>query len=274
MRPSRRRASGWATTVRLSCALSALVLAGACSSSGAPAADLGLGPGLPKTGDCRVLTAADIDPTSNTTPVVPCSKPHTSVTIEVGGFRPAQVTDRNLTDGTLGNLALQRCTAAWKRVVGGTTMTQHTSLLGVAYYLPTQTQLSNGARWYRCDVVLGGQDGLPLQPLPAHVDGVLDGPNVPESVQACRTTPDFTSGHAVPCAQQHVLRAVGTFALPDGAYPGKAALNAASAKGCTAVINHWLHGRDNGGDAYQWPDEVGWTLLHDHTATCWTVTTS
>jgi Septum formation len=251
-----------------------LAVTAGCTSSDAPAAETGLGPGVPSVGACRLLTTADITPSSNETPVVPCSKPHTSVTIAVGGFRPGQVTDRNLTDGTLGNLALQRCTAAWKRTVGGSTTAQHTSLLGVAYYLPDQTQLSNGARWYRCDVVLGGQDGLPLQDLPPRVDGLLDGSAVPDSVRACRTTPEFTSGHAVPCVRDHVLRAVGTFALSGGAaYPGKAALSAASAKGCTGVINRWLHGRENGGDAYQWPDQVGWTLLDDHTATCWTVTT-
>jgi hypothetical protein len=262
-------------TARVACLVSFVFLAlTGCSEDAAPTAAPGLGPGLPTVGACRVLTAADIQPSSNDTPTVPCSHPHTSVTIAVGGFPAAQITNKNLSSGALGNEALQRCTAALKRTVGGDTTTQHTSLIGLAYYLPNQSQLSKGARWYRCDLVIGGQDGLPLQDLPAKVDGLLDGA-VPQSVQACRTTPEFTTGHAVPCSQHHVLRAIGTFALPGGnRFPGQAALRTASAAGCTHVIDRWLHGKVNGGDAYQWPDRTGWNVLHDHTATCWTVTTS
>jgi hypothetical protein len=262
-------------TARLAWVLSlAALLASGCSGDAAPKPQTGLGPGLPKVGACRVLTAADIEPSSNETPTVPCSRPHTSVTIAVGGFPAAQVTNHNLSSGRLGNEALQRCTAALKKTVGGNRTSQHTSLVGLAYYLPNQAELSKGARWYRCDLVVGGQDSLPLQNLPAKVNGLLDSP-VPESVQACRTTPDFTSGHTVPCDQHHVLRAIGTSPLSGGArFPGQAALRAASAAGCARVIARWLHGRVNGGDAYQWPDRTGWTVLHDHTATCWTVTTS
>lgn len=261
-------------TARLSVAVSAVIVTAGCSGDAKPSPETGLGPGLPEVGACRVLTAADIAPSSNETPTVPCTKPHTSVTIAVGGFPAAQVTSRTLSDGTLGNKALQRCTKEWKKTVGGNTTSQHTSVLGLAYYLPNQAELSKGARWFRCDLVSGGQDGLALQDLPLRVDGLLDGA-VPESLHACRTTSDFASGHAVPCDQRHVLRAVGTFALPGGdTYPGKAALRAASAKGCTKVIARWLHGRVNTGDAYQWPDALGWNVLGDHTATCWTVTKS
>jgi Septum formation len=281
MRPSWRRPSGRASTARLSCAPSAAaavlalaaLLAG-CSGDAAPQARTGLGPGLPTVGACRVLTVADIAPSSNDTPTVPCSRPHTSVTIAVGGFPAAEVTNRNLSSGALGDEALQRCTAALKKTVGGDRTSQHTSLVGLAYYLPNQSELSKGARWYRCDLVIGGQDGLSLQNLPAKVDGLLSG-TIPESVQACRTTADFTSGHAVPCDRRHVLRAIGIYPLPGGDhFPGQAKLRAASAAGCRRVIARWLHGRIDGGDAYQWPDRTGWDVLHDHTATCWTVTTS
>ena len=273
MRPSRSRRGRRALTARVTCLLSvALSVLTACSGEAAPEAATGLGPGLPAVGACRVLVVADIAPSSNETPTVPCSRPHTSVTIAVGGFPAARVTNRNLGNGTLGNEALKRCTAAWKRTVGGDTTSQHTSLLGLAYYLPNQEDLSKGARWYRCDLVAGGQDGLPLQNLPAEVDGLLDGA-VPQGIQACRTTPDFNSGHTVPCSEDHVLRAMGTFPLPGKTYPGTAALRAASAAGCTRVIKKWLHGRIDGGDAYQWPDRTGWNVVGDHTATCWTVTT-
>ncbi|MDX6297910.1 MAG: hypothetical protein QOI51_1767 [Nocardioidaceae bacterium] len=248
-------------------------LAAGCSSGASSAAEIGLGPDRPVVGACRVLTLADIAPATNQTPPVSCRSPHTAVTISVGGFLRSRVTNANLSDGTLGNDALKRCTASWRRTVGGDTATQDLSVVGLAYYLPTSAELSKGARWYRCDLVIGGQDGMRLRDLPAHVAGLLDGP-LPDSLRACRTAPDFQSGHQVACSRPHVLRAVGTTSLPDRtSYPGKAALKAASAKGCLPVVRRWLKGKDDGGIAYQWPDANGWRLLGDRTATCWTVTT-
>ncbi|MEJ7628950.1 MAG: septum formation family protein [Nocardioidaceae bacterium] len=249
-----------------------LALSAACSADDEPTPDPGRGPGTPVVGACRLLTAADIQPASNETPTVPCTSPHTSETIAVRGFRAAAVTNQSLTNGTLGNQALARCTTAWKQTLGGDTTAQHTSVAELAYYLPNQQQLSQGARWYRCDLVLGGQGGLPLQNLTRSAAGLLDG-TVPDVLRACRTTSDFVSGREVTCDRPHALRAIGTAPLPDvDAYPGTAALRAASAKGCSRVIKRWLHGRIDGGDAYQWPDRTGWEVLHDHVATCWTVT--
>jgi hypothetical protein len=245
----------------------------ACSSGGASSSEPTYGPDLPAVGACRVLTLAEIKPTSNATPTVSCSSPHTAVTIAVGGFPASEVTNANLRNGTLGNQALQRCTAAWRSTVGGTVEAQHTTALGLAYYLPDSQQLSSGARWYRCDLVLGGSDGMQLQDLPRHVQGLLDGV-IPDSLQACRTAPDFDSGHEVACSSPHVLRAIGTASLPDQPrYPGTAALRTDSAKGCGRVATRWLHGRVGGGTAYQWPDQVSWQLLGDRSATCWVVTT-
>lgn len=276
MRPARRRGNRLATAARLAGVLSvALALSAACSADDEPPPDpVGLGPNTPVVGACRVLTVADIEPASNETPTVACASPHTSETIAVGGFRAAEVTNASLSNGSLGNRALTRCTTAWREIIGGDTAAQHTSVVGLAYYLPNQEELSQGARWYRCDLVIGGQDGLPLQELAGPAEHLLEG-TVPDSLRACRTTSDFVTGREVTCDRPHVLRAVGTAPLPDVAtYPGQEALRKASAARCSRVIARWLHGRIDGGDAYQWPDRTGWEVLRDHTATCWTVATT
>jgi hypothetical protein len=274
LQPTARRV--WTRTLvgasALALALAFLVASCSSPSRGEPPGGR-FGPDTPKVGACRVLAVADIAPTSNSTPTVPCSSPHTAVTISVGGFPESQVTNPRLRSGALGNKALQRCTAAWRRTVGGTVESRHTTVLGLAYYLPNPGQLSHGARWYRCDLVMGGSDGMSLQDLPRKVDGLLD-PPVSDTVVACRTAPDFHNGREVPCSHPHVLRAIGIAQLPDRpSYPSGDVLRNASTKGCTAVVRQWLHGRVGSGAAFQWPDQVSWDVLHDHIATCWAVTT-
>jgi putative regulator of septum formation len=253
--------------------LAPLALAGCSSSDDPPAKGERFGPDTPVVGACRVLTAQDIKPSSNNTPTVSCNSAHTAVTISVGGFPPSQVTNARLRSGALGNEALQRCRAAWRKTVGGTVETQHLTVLGLTFYLPDPDQLSRGSRWYRCDLILGGEDGMGLKDLPRHVEGLLVG-TVPDSLLACRTAPTFKEGNEVACSSPHVLRAVGVAPLPDKpTYPGTEALKAASAKGCQTVVKQWLKGRFSSGTAYQWPDKLSWDVLRDRSATCWAVTT-
>lgn len=255
-------------------AATALVVAvalGGCGSD-ATSGDQGLGPGAPAVGICRLLTAADIGAATNDSPTVPCTTSHTSTTIYVGSFPDWKVTSRNLTDGTLGDEALQKCTAVWQRTVGGDLAARHTTVAGLAYYLPDPDQLTDGARWFRCDLVIGGRDSMELHDVPSDVAGLLDGA-LPDALRACRTTPDFTGGRQVPCTRPHVLRAVGIAPLPDSpGYPGEAALEKLSSQACTPVVRRWLHGRVGAGIAFQWPDRTSWQLLADRSATCWVVT--
>ncbi len=250
-----------------------VALAAGCSSGGGSTSDGGLGPDAPVVGQCHVLTAADVSAATNATPTVACSEPHTSVTIAVGGFPRGTVTNKHLRNGDLGVEALQRCTAAWRTTVGGDRMNQLTSVVALAYYLPDPDQLAGGARWYRCDLVIGGKDKMALENLPAHVDGLLNG-SVPDGFRACRTDPEFRRGRQVPCTSDHVLRAVGTAPVAHQAgYPGANTLRAESTKVCRPVVDHWLHGRVSGGMSTSWPDATGWRLLDEHVATCWAVTT-
>ena len=247
-----------------------ILLAGC--SGGSPAADREVGPDAPSVGECRILTADDIDAATNETPTVPCSTPHTGVTIHVGAFPSWKITSSNLSSGALGDQALTQCTAAWRQTVGGDATAQHTTVANLAYYLPDSDALAAGARWFRCDLVIGGRDGMQLTDLPATTEDLLAAP-VPDSLRACRTTPDFVDGRQVACDHPHVLRAIGVAALPDRAdYPGDVALRRASAQGCSGVVRRWLHGRVGAGTAFQWPDETAWTLLDDRSATCWAVT--
>lgn len=246
-----------------------------CSSSDGSEPSGSFGPGQPKSGECYRLTSGSLLMASSAAKPVSCSSPHTSLTIAVGGLPGNDVTQTNVADGKLGAIALARCAADWQHFAGGNAVAWHTTVVGYASFLPTGQQLSDGAHWYRCDLVIGGSGAMPLQQLPHTVRGLLSG-TVPDSLRACRTSPGFDAGHEVPCTSQHVLRAVGVAPLNGTGvgYPGDTSLRAQSAKGCAPVVRSWLHGRIGGGVAYQWPDKQSWNLLGDHDATCWTVTTS
>jgi hypothetical protein len=253
-------------------ALALVALSTACSSSNGTEAGR-YGPGTPTLGSCHRLTPAIIAGPVDASAPVPCSDPHTSVTIQVGHFAPSDITAANARSGNLGSRALAGCTAAWQHTVGGDASAQHTTVLSLAYFLPTSEQLSDDARWYRCDLILGGQSGEPLQNLPSHVEGLLSG-TVPDSLRACRTSPNLSAGHEVPCTASHVLRAIGIAPLTGSGYPSATELRSQSEAGCTRTVRSWLHGRVGGGVAFEWPSQSSWQLLNDHDATCWTVTTS
>jgi Septum formation len=258
----------------------ALLLLSACglldkgrdSTPTQPTGPPGLGAGAPRVGQCRVLETFELQASSNPRPTVPCSQPHTSITIKVGAFPLREVTPANLRSGVLGDEAQQGCAAVFPTVVGGDLRTQRTSILRTAVFLPTAEQIGGSARWYRCDLIAGGDHGLPLQRLPAQANGILDGA-VPLSLQACWTATKLSTGREIPCSQQHVMRAVGIAPLPDSPYPGPRVLRTTSAKSCKRVVMTWLHGRFFSGYSYEWPGPVSWRRLHVRSAVCWAVTT-
>jgi hypothetical protein len=65
---------------------------------------------VPRVGECRVLTHADIPPPTNDDPVVPCAKPHTAVTFYVGHWPESVVNAVERVDS-------DRLQASWARPV-------------------------------------------------------------------------------------------------------------------------------------------------------------
>jgi hypothetical protein len=76
---------------------------------------------VPRVGECRVLTRADIPPPTNDDPVVPCAKPHTAVTFHVGHW-PESVVDavERVDSDRLQGIVGKACDTAWARTVGVT----------------------------------------------------------------------------------------------------------------------------------------------------------
>lgn len=182
----------------------------------------------PTSGSCHRLSFDEaLSPTAGTG-AVPCRKPHTAETYAVG-------TVDNLVDGHL--LAIdsaqvqqqvaQTCPARLGTAVGGSLEQQRLSMLRAVWFTPTVEKSDAGASWYRCDViVLAGADALSR--VQGSLTGVLDTEQGRQRYGMCGTAgPDEASFERVLCSEQHSWRAFSVRALPEGRYPGRAAVSRA-----------------------------------------------
>lgn len=224
----------------------------------------------PKKGACHRVSFDDAVAPTAALASVPCSKAHTSETYAVG-------TVANLVDGHLLAIDSERvqrqvattCPDALSAAAGGTPSDLRLSMLRSVWFTPTVAQSDAGADWYRCDVVaLAGSDQLTR--VTTSLVGVLDTPEGREAYGMCGTAgPDDSDFERVPCGEQHSWRAFSVVTLPNGDYPGRAAIASAGEAPCKDGASdiaddpldyEWAF---EGPDRDQW--EAGQTFLR-----CWT----
>lgn len=187
----------------------------------------------PSPGACHRLDLdAALAPTAGLDSV-PCRERHTAETYAVG--RVDAVVDGHLL--AVDSERVQRqvattCPAALPEAVGGTLADVRLSMLRPVWFTPTVEESDAGADWYRCDVVvLAGADRL--LPLTGSLAGVLGSPEGRDIYGMCGTAgPDDERFERVPCSSPHTWRAFSVIPLPDGDYPGRAAIAAAGSAPC------------------------------------------
>ena len=101
---------------RVAAALALLLLTTACTGDGV-ATEKEISLERPELGACRLLTPADINETSNDSPVVDCSEKHTAETFAVGTF-PKDVGDE-IDDPALGAHVFEVCERKFRKFLGG-----------------------------------------------------------------------------------------------------------------------------------------------------------
>ena len=141
----------------------------------------------PEPLSCHRLTKQELDDKADPSPAVPCSKPHTTQTIDV-----VPVDNLDLVDGGA-------CIESVIEWLGGSPEDFFASILDVAYFVPDLQEQAEGASWVRCDVTtqsdLSGDAVLP----PEVQSGVLaSGPPDP-SLAECKVGPDAS----VACNEPH-----------------------------------------------------------------------
>jgi hypothetical protein len=208
----------------------------------------------PELGACRVLTPDDVDLPSNATKTVDCSEPHTAETYAVGGL-PSSLDDADYDDREVGTYAYDICTKKFMSFLGADESLVMRTVVSWAWFRPSEKAWSDGARWYRCDIVGGGDESTSYVDLPETAKGLLLEQD--DHWMVCGNGATVSSSVKVPCTEEHNWRAVTTIKLgePGEEYPGDRLVEVKSRDFCSDSVGAWLN--------YPIDYDFGWTYFHE-----------
>jgi hypothetical protein len=231
-----------------------LVVLAACSANGADGEDEQVRVDPPRPGACRLLTSDDIQRPSNDSPVVRCSRRHTAETFAVGEF-PSTVGE-DIDDPALGAHVFDTCEQRFRSFLGGDESLVMRATLTWAWFRPSQEAWERGARWWRCDVVGGGEASAALLPLPETARDLLVG-QPQDRWLTCAAGRTVADSDKIPCSEPHTWRAVTTIVLgdEDDDYPGDRVAEVRTRDFCSDSVGAWLN--------YPVDYEYGYTYFHE-----------
>ena len=222
----------------------------------------------PELGACRVLTPEDVARPANATSTVPCSDPHTARTYAVGQL-PSRFADAAHDDPALGSVAYDRCEPRFRRYLGADESIAMRTVLTWAWFRPSEEAWEEGARWYRCDLVGGGEQSKEYVDLPEDSRGMLLG-RPPDEWMVCAVGPAVTGSVKVPCSQPHDWRAVSTVSLgkEDDGYPGDRVVEVRTRDFCSDQVGAYLEYPADYDFGYTWFHEAEWEA-GNRRSVCW-----
>jgi hypothetical protein len=252
----------------------ALLLAG-CSSHGDPDTDpaqVDATP-APDLAACRMLTPDDVAQPSNATRVISCSKPHTAQTYAVGSL-PSAFDHASYDDKALAAFAYRTCSRKFVRFTGADESLAMRTLLSWAWFRPSQQAWDDGARWYRCDVIGGGDQAKQYVDLPTRTKGLLLG-RPEDQWMVCAQGKTVSGSVKVPCSQKHDWRAVTTIVLGEAStpYPGDRLVQVRTRDYCSKSVGAWLGYPVDYDFGYSWFHQPEWDA-GNRRSVCWARTTS
>lgn len=256
-----------ARTAALSVLLLLLSVASAGCSDDGPTADVS----PPVLGACRVLAPEDVAEASNSTEVVTCTEPHTAETYAVGDL-PERFDDADYDDTKLGGWAYATCSKGFQDFLGADESLVMRTIVSWAWFRPSEDAWDDGARWYRCDVVGGGEQSEEYVALPTTARGLLEGPPKDEWL-VCANGETVAGSVKVPCTEPHTWRAVTTISLGDPAdpYPGDEESETTTRKFCSTSVGAWLNYPVDYDFGYTWFHEAEWEA-GNRRSVCWAKT--
>ena len=248
-------------------ALVAAFLLGACGDDGPPPADLK----APTLGACRVLSPDDVTKPSNDSATVACSDSHTAETYLVGDL-PSSFHNADYDDSRLGAWAYRTCSKSFMSFLGADESLVMRTVVSWAWFRPSKDAWKKGARWYRCDVVGGGEQSKEYVDLPTTAKGLLLG-EPGDQWLVCADGDTVTGSVKVPCTQPHDWRAVTTISLGDAraAYPGDRVSEVKTRDFCSKSVGAWLNYPVDYDFGYTWFHAAEWKA-GNRRSVCWAKT--
>jgi hypothetical protein len=226
---------------------------------------------VPQLGACRVLTPQDVAQRYDSTPAVDCADPHTAETFAIGPL-PDTFVDAAYDDERLGRFAYRTCGDAFARFLGADESSVLRTPLSWAWFRPAPRAWEQGARWYRCDVVGGGEQDEEYVELPVTARGLLGG-RPDDRWVVCAVGPVVSGSEKVACSQPHDWRAVTTIKLGDAddAYPGSRLVEVRTRDFCSRSVGAWLGYPLDFDFGYTWFGEGEWEA-GNRRSICWAKT--
>ena len=256
----------------LTAALALLVLCTACGGGGKAGADPGQDTtAVPATHVCRNLTRADVQRPTNASPLVDCDDPHNAETYAAGPL-PTTFAEASEESDHLADWIYDTCTAKLERHLGADQSLLMRSMLSWVWFGPSDRAWAKGARWYRCDLLGGGQSGAAYVDLPTVTRNMLRGKNVDDRWLVCARGATV-DGTKVACSEKHSWRAVTTIKLgePSTPYPGDAKVKATTREYCADSVKAWLGYPASYDYGYTWFGQDEWNA-GNRRSVCWAKT--
>jgi len=222
----------------------------------------------PELGVCRLLTPDDVAQPSNATRTVDCADRHTAQTYAVGQL-PDSFDDAGYDDAEVGAWAYGACSKKFMGFLGADESLVMRTVVSWAWFRPSTKAWDDGARWYRCDVVGGGDQTKAYVDLPETAEGLMLG-KTDDDWMVCASGPTVTGSVKVPCSQKHDWRAVTTIKLgePGDAYPGDRLVQVKTRDFCSDSVGAWLGYPVNFDVGFTWFHEAEWTA-GNRRSVCW-----
>ena len=223
----------------------------------------------PELGACRMLVPDDLAEPSNATRTVSCIEPHTAETYAVGPL-PDRFQDASYGSKELDLFAHDTCASEFRKFLGADESLVMRTVLNWAWFRPSEKAWDDGARWYRCDVVGGGDQSKEYVELPRTAKGLLR--DQPDEWMACANGPTVESVK-VTCDQPHTWRAVTTIKLgePGDAYLGDRLVTSRTRDFCSKSVGAWMNYPDDYDFGFTWFHEAEWDA-GNRRSICWAKT--
>ncbi len=225
----------------------------------------------PEVGACRVLSPADVAESTDLSATVECTEPHTAETFAVGQL-PSTYDDAERNDAAVGEWAYDACSTKFQDFVSADDSLVMRTVVSWVWFRPSEAAWDDGARWYRCDIVGGGEQSKEYVDLPTTARGLLKGKQQDRWL-VCADGETVSGAVKVACTEPHDWRAVTTITVgkDNAAYPGDRSVEGTTRNFCSKSVAAWLGYPVEYDFGYTWFHRAEWEA-GNRRSVCWAKT--